>query len=348
MSSSLSQVQDFYTNIPKVELHRHLEGSLRLETLLEIADKYPDILPARAELPELVQIYDDERTSNKFLSKFQALRYFYRTPEIINRLAYEVVEDAAADGVVYMELRFAPVALTYVQKIPQTEVVDLVIESVRNASRDFGIMTRLIITVNRHEDTKSAEMAARLAYDHLGDGIVALDLAGNEAEFPAQPFVDILREAKQSGLALTIHAGEWSGADNVRHALEALEADRIGHGVRVVEDDAVVDIALQRQTAFEVCVTSNYQSGVVENLNRHPILRMLEKGINVTVNTDDPGISRITLSDDYRLICDTLGLPRKSLGERVLAAAGAAFLPALERSQLVNLLEAKLEKHLDF
>jgi adenosine deaminase len=157
----------------------------------------------------------------------------------------------------------------------------------------------LIASVNRHESVELAEQVAWLAAEKLGKGMYGLDLAGNEAEFPAGPFVGVFKEARQAGLHLTIHAGEWGGPENVRFAIEDFDAERIGHGVRVLEDQAVTDLARERGTIFEVCVTSNYQSGVVPALDAHPLKRMFEEGLNATINTDDPSVSRIMLSNTW-------------------------------------------------
>ena len=201
----------------------------------------------------------------------------------------------------------------------------------------------LIASVNRHESVELAEQVAWLAADRKSRSILGLDLAGNEAEFLAGPFLGVFREARQSGLHLTIHAGEWSGAENVREAIDVLGAERIGHGVRVMEDLETAALARERGTAFEVCVTSNHQTGVVKSLEAHPLIKMVTAGLNVTLATDDPSISQIMLSDEYHCACEDLGMSRTTLKERILAAAQASFLPEAERESLV----LKFHKELD-
>jgi len=183
---------------------------------------------------------------------------------------------------------------------------------------------------------------AWLAAAHIDDGIVGMDLAGNEAEFSAKPFAGIFSEAKQAGLHLTIHAGEWAGADNVREAIEQVGAERIGHGVRIMDDENVVALARERGTAFEVCVTSNYQSGVVPALGNHPLPRMLQADLDVTLNTDDPSVSRIDLSHEYKLVHEDLGIPMNIIKRTILASARASFLPNDERDALYDQMEAGL------
>lgn len=176
-----------------------------------------------------------------------------------------------------------------------------------------------------------------------GKNIVGLGLAGNEAQYSAKPFLPILKEARQAGLLLTMHAGEWGGAANVREAIELFNARRIGHGVRVLEDDFTTALARETGTVFEVCMTSNYQTGVVREVNTHPAPKMINAGLNVTFNTDDPSISQITLGNEYRLAVQDLKIPFATLQERILAAASAGFLPENEKIKLVQNLKKEMK-----
>ena len=333
-----------YRAIPKVELHRHLEGSLRLDTMLDIAKKHGIVIPDDVlHLSALVQIQDGEKfTFQNFLSKFNTLRLFYRSPDAIHRITREAIEDAAKDNIKYMELRFTPVALSRAERFPLHDVIDWVITSSQKAAEEFNVNVKLIASVNRHESAELAEQVAWLAAEHVDDGLVALDLAGNEAEFPSEPFYGIFKEAKQAGLHVTIHAGEWGPAKHIKEAIEDLGAERVGHGVRILEDESITALARERNTACEVCITSNYQSGVVESLDTHPMVKMLENGVNVTINTDDPSISRITLSHEYYAACEDLQMPMDVLKERIIAAAQAGFLPEDEKTTLVSQLKQDL------
>ncbi len=336
--------ESIYQRMPKVDLHRHLEGSLRMETLLDIARIHGITLPLLPGLRALVKIQPtDSLTFTNFLSKFQTLRLFYRSPDVITRVTREAIEDAANDNVRYLDLRFTPVALGRLESFPFGDIIDWVIAAAEQAAKDFGIRVRLVISVNRHEDVSIAEKIIHLAVERKDRGIAAIDLAGNEADFSAAPFCSIFKEAKASGLGICIHAGEWNGPENVRQAIEDFGADRIGHGVRIMEDENVVALARERGTVFEVCITSNYQSGVTPALTLHPFIRMLMAGLNVTVNTDDPSISQITLSHEFRVVSKDLGLPLPNLAERILTAAQAAFIPAEEKTTLVSSLSAELE-----
>jgi len=344
-TSSTLQPESFGT-LPKVDLHRHLEGSLRLQTMLEIARKHSITIPASIDhLSRLVQVQNqDNLTFENFLAKFNTLRMFYRSPDVIERITREVIEDAAKDNVKYLELRFTPVALSRAERFPMHDVMDWVCEAAQNSAKQHNISVRLIASVNRHETIELAEQVVWLSIDHRDQGIVAIDLAGNEAQYPALPFIALFNEAHQSGLKTTIHAGEWGGAANVREAIEKFSTDRIGHGVRILEDPATIDLARERGTPFEVCLTSNYQTGVVKDLSQHPAARMLAAGLIVTFNTDDPSISQITLSNEFRVALDDLKIPLAALKNCILAGAQASFLPPAEKESLIGTLTRELSE----
>lgn len=345
-SESATRPRDLFKRLPKIELHRHLEGSLRLSTMIDISKLHKLDLPHDdvEKFRQLVQVVDsDPYTFQNFLSKFATLRKFYQSREAISRIAFEAVEDAASDNVRYLELRFTPVALTRIRDFPLGEAMDWVIETVDEASQRYGIQTGLIASVNRHEPVSLGEEVAQLAVDRMDRGIIGLDLAGGEAEFPGEEFAPLFKQAKDAGLRITIHAGEWGGPSLVNLAMDVLGAERIGHGVRTMEDPDTVAAARERQIPFEVCPTSNYQSGVVTGLHLHPLPAMIAAGLNVTVNTDDPGISQITLTDEYEVSSDQLGIPLGTLKSLILNAVEASFLTKDEKSELAGSIRTELD-----
>jgi len=326
---------EFFQRLPKIELHRHLEGSLRVRTMMEIVRAHNLDVKNTGYLRPLVQVgHQESYTFENFLAKFGTLRLFYKSPEIIKRITWEAVEDAARDNIRYLELRFTPAALSRAEGFPVTQVVAWVLESVQEAAHQLGIQVNLIASVNRHESVDLAEEIIQVALDNQERGLVGVDLAGNEAEFPSAPFQQVFQTAREGGLRVTIHAGEWGGAENVRQAIELLGAERIGHGIRVLEDPRTVSLARERGVVFEVCVTSNHHSGVVTSISDHPLKEMLLQGLDVTINTDDPSISKIDLSHEYQVVAEVLDLPLSVLQERVLSAARAAFLPQGQRQRL--------------
>jgi adenosine deaminase len=345
MTNTFAPVSEDYRSLPKVDLHRHLEGSLRLSTMLEVARKHGMTIPASVvRLSRLVQVQDEDNlTFDNFLAKFNTLRMFYRSPEVITRITYEAVEDAAKDNVRYLELRFTPVALSRAERFPIEDVTDWVCKAAKEAEKKYKVMVRLIASVNRHEPVELAEQVAWVAVEKGRENIVGIDLAGNEAQYPAKPFLPLFREARQAGMFITIHAGEWSGAPNVREAVEEFGAQRVGHGVRVLEDDFTTKLAKEHGTTFEVCITSNYQTGVVKELKEHPAPKMLAQGLNITFNTDDPSISQITLGNEYRVAVEDLKIPLDSLKQRVIAAAQSSFLPDNDKARLIANLKKELK-----
>jgi len=333
--------------LPKVDLHRHLEGSIRLETIAEIVREASLPLPQDIEpLRRVVQVVEgDPKNPKSFLSKFTNIRQIFRSPEILHRITVEAVEDAARDHVRYLELRFTPAALAQSGLFHLEDVTSWVIDAAAEAASTHEIEVGLIVSVNRHESLEIAEDAARIAADNIHDGVVGLDLAGNEVEFPAQPFQSILAGAKQAGLGLTIHAGEWTGAETVRHAIIELEADRIGHGIRVLDDPQVLSLARERGIPFEVSIGSNYLTGAIPSLDAHPLPQMIEAGLRTVLTTDDPSIFGSTLSLEYQHAVDHLGLSLESLKGFTLTAAQAAFLDIRRISQLESELVDAFWRH---
>lgn len=336
--------------LPKVDLHRHLEGSLRLETLAEIAREHGIDLPSYdiERLRPYVQITDDPPGFQRFLKKFQLLRRFYTTREAVERVAYEAVIDAAFDNVRYLELRFNPAALAHAQGFSFHEVTAWVAESVAHAqaAARTGINVRLLCTIVRHEPLAAAAEIVEVALAFRDRGVVGIDLAGDELLHSARPFAPLFRHAAREGLGLTVHAGEAGGPENVREAIEQLGARRIGHGIRAIEDSTVVQLIRQRNITLEVCPTSNLQTGVMPNFGRHPLRDLYQLHVPVTVNTDDPSISDTTLTDEYLAAVKGMGLSLRDLRTFNRNAIRAAFLPADERLALEKQILDEFDRRL--
>ncbi len=331
-----------YTTIralPKVELHRHLEGSIRLSTLVDIAQQYDIDVPTfevEGLRPSVQMMPDSPQTVEHFLSKFATLRKFYCAPEVIQRITREAIEDAALDNIRYLELRFTPRTLGRLKGYPLDDVIVWVADAAHAAAQEFDTKVMLIVSINRHEGVIEAEKIARAAFRHLHQGIVALDLAGQEDGYPATPYASIFKEAREHGMQLTIHAGEWAGPLNVRFAIEKLGAKRIGHGVRALEDHSVVQLAREQGTIFEVCPTSNVQSGVVYKRDHHPLRDMCYLDLGTTLNTDDPAICDVTLTQELYLTMTSLDLTLVDIKRMILTSAEGAFLPDDARQSLVD------------
>lgn len=333
---SIQELRALLHRMPKIDLHRHLEGSLRLQTLVEIANSHGIDLPAQNPemLRRYVQACEDEPDYYRFLAKFHLLRRFYHSPEAVERLVTEAVADAAADNIRYLELRFNPIALSRTQRFPLRDVVEWVTQAVLRAQQAHSTMVRLIFQIGRDERPQVAEEILELALAYRTQGVVGMDLAGDEVNYPAYRLAHIFRRARQEGLNVTIHAGEVGGAANVRDALLLFHAQRVGHGVHALENSEVVRMLQERGTALEVCLTSNLQTGSVYSLSHHPLPDMLALGLRVTLNTDDPSISDTTLTDEYLIAVTTMGLDLDQLRTIVFNAVDAAFLSDEERLRL--------------
>ncbi|MBN1427623.1 MAG: adenosine deaminase [Anaerolineae bacterium] len=330
--------------MPKVELHRHLEGTLRLETLAEIAHEHKIELPGydTETIRPLVQITDDDQAhSQAYLSKFAVLRGFYQSREIIERVAYEAVADAASENTIYFEMRFTPLALTKVRDFRMDDAADWVIDMVEQASREYGIDVRLIMSMNRHESVEIGQAIMEIAVDRQDRGVVGLDLAGNEADFPGVDFEPIFRKARESGLGMTIHAGEWAGPESIRLAIDVLGASRLGHGVRIIEDPDLLQETRERGIVYEVCPTSNIQSGVYGSYEQHPLKAMYQAGLLTTINTDNTSVSALNLTDELVRTVEQIGLSIDDVKQNILHAARAAFLTPGERECLIGRLTAE-------
>jgi adenosine deaminase len=336
MPRSTLELRRLLHALPKVDLHRHLEGSLRLETLAEIAQEHGIDLPSYniEQLRPYVQFTDEEPGFHRFLEKFKLLRRFYTTREAVKRVAYEAVVDAATDNVKYLELRFSPSALAHAQSFPLHEVTEWVIEAVDQAQVETGVMARLLCAVVRHDSYDLARQVIEVAIAYRNRGIVGVDLTGDEIHYPAAPFASLFKLAADNGLGITIHAGEAGNATNVREAVEVLNAQRIGHGIRSIEDSNVVQLLRQRGVTLEVCPTSNLQTGVVDNFGLHPLRDLYVLGVNVTVNTDDPSVSDTSLTDEYMVAMMGLGVNLRDLRMCTRNSIRAAFLPPETRRHL--------------
>lgn len=328
--------------LPKIELHRHLEGALRLDTLLEIAEEFGIEMPEydTETLRPFVQMMPYEpRNMQHFLAKFLTLRQFFRSLEIVKTMTREAVIDAALDNIKYFELRFTPPALCNITHASFDEVVELVCDTAKQAAIEYNIEVRLIVSMNRHESVAVGEQVLEAALRHRDRGVVALDLAGREPGFSAIPFRSVFKKAKSEGLGVTIHAGEWEGAQSVWDAVGNLGADRVGHGIRAIEDPGILNVLTTRGIVLETCPSSNLDSGVVENLESHPLPKLDREGVLTTINTDDPLVSNITLTEEIVRVMEHMNFTMEDVKRQILNAANAAFLPPSEKAALVTKFE---------
>jgi adenosine deaminase len=321
---------------PLVELHRHLDGNVRLETVLDIARRHQVDLPAWTleELRPYVQVLEREPSLMAFIAKFDVLRRVVVDYDAVRRIVRENLEDAVADGIDYIELRFSPRFMAEYHGLDVHGVAEAACDALEEARGKIPVRAKLIGIISRHYGAEAGWLELEAAVRCRDRGIVALDLAGDEANFPGDLFVDHFRKAREEGLRITVHAGEAAGADSVRQAVLELGAERIGHGVRSVEDPAVVDLVAERGIHLEVCPTSNIHTSTVRDYASNPLPTLLRRGLSVGLNTDDPSISGIDLPHEYRIARTGLGLSEDELLQLQKNALAAAFLSPEERAEL--------------
>ena len=321
--------------MPKAELHLHLDGSLRVDTALEIAASRGVVAPRtfaamRAALVAPDQVADQA----ELLLAFDLPIALLQDAEALERIAGDLVEDKAADRVRYVEIRWAP--LLHVERgLTGRQAVEAVARGAFGAARRAGIEVRLIATLLRsHAPEANLALVRDLEERGIPDGLVAVDLAGQEAAFP-DPLLhgDAIRLGRAIGLHVTLHAGEWGGAAQVRRALE-LDPERIAHGPLAIDDPDLVRELVARGTWLDLCPTSNIQARVVPTLADHPLARLLRAGVRVTLSTDDLTVSDISLSDEYERAVMQVGVSVPELWAMDLAALDAAFCDELTRRRL--------------
>jgi adenosine deaminase len=282
-----------------------------------------------------VQITEREPSLVHFIAKFELLRRVMADYDAVRRIVRENLEDAAREGIDYIELRFSPYFMAEEHGLDTFGVVDAVCDALEEAKGKIPVRAKLIGIISRHYGPETGRIELAAAIRGRDRGVVALDLAGDEANFPGELFVRHFQEAREAGLHTIAHAGEAAGAASVRQAVLGLGAERIGHGVRAVEDPAVLDLLAGRHIPLEVCPTSNLQTSTVPDYRSHPLPALLRRGIACTLNTDDPSISGIDLAHEYRVAADELGLSPAEIRRMQEMALEAAFLSPAERAELL-------------
>ncbi|PYQ61408.1 MAG: adenosine deaminase [Acidobacteria bacterium] len=322
---------------PLVELHRHLDGNVRIETVLDLCRRHGLELPAWTveELRPHVQILEREPSLVHFIAKFELLRRAMVDYDAVRRIVRENLEDAAREGIDYIELRFSPWFMGETHGLDTFGVVDAACDALEEGRGTIPVKAKLIGIIARNYGPEIGRVELAAAIRGRERGVVALDLAGDEAGYPGELFVRHFQEAREAGLHTIAHAGEAAGAESVRQAVLGLRAERIGHGIRAIEDPAVLDLLAEREITLEVCPTSNLHTSTVRDYRSHPLPALLRRGIRCTLNTDDPSISGLDLAHEYRVASEELGLSEAEIRRMQETAVEAAFLTPEERAGLL-------------
>lgn len=326
--------RDILRRLPKAELHCHLDGSVRPQTLLDLGAELGIRMPRTeaSALRDYMRV-DDARNLEDYLARFEITLAVMQKAPALERIAYELVEDAARDGVKYLEVRYAPVLNTR-DGLQMDEVVEATLRGVQRAERDHGTVTRLILCALRHQPVATAIAQAELAVAYRDRGVVGFDLAGGEAGNPATRYADAFTVAQKHDVRCTCHAGEGAGADSVRDALFGCSVHRLGHATRLIEDAALVTYAGEHRIPLEICLTSNVQTHAAPSLDRHPLREYYDRGLNVVLNTDNRLMSDTTLTDEYVAANAVLGFSFDELATVALNGFESGFIPAELRARL--------------
>ncbi|MDI5835734.1 adenosine deaminase [Shewanella xiamenensis] len=323
------------TSIPLVDLHRHLDGNVRVNTIWELGHQHGIALPADSleTLAPFVQIQGKETSLVAFLKKLDWMVAVLADLDAVKRVAYENVADVALSGLDYAELRFSPYYMAMNHKLPIEGVVEAVIDGVKAGLKDYQVKINLIGIMSRSfgQAACTQELEGLLAHkQHL----VAMDLAGDELGFPGELFNEHFKRVRDAGLAITAHAGEAAGSQSMWQAIQELGATRIGHGVNAIHDPKLMEYLAKHRIGIESCPTSNLHTSTVSSYAEHPFRTFMDAGVLISLNTDDPGVSAIDIKHEYRIAKSELGLSDAELAQVQRNGVEMAFLSESERKAL--------------
>jgi adenosine deaminase len=332
--------------LPKVLLHEHLDGSMRPQTIIELAKdaKYTK-LPTADPTALADWFYQGAYRGDLagYLEGFAHTIAVTQTAEALERVAYEQVEDLKNDGVVYFETRFAPIFHTK-KGLTNMDVVSAVLKGLERGRRDFKIPSGLIVCAMRN--MKISLEVAELAVDFRDRGVVGFDLAGEEGGYPPKKHVDAFHYIQRQNFNITVHAGEGYGKESIWQAIQYCGAHRIGHGTRLIDDIVVSDGAgvklgglaqyvLDKRIPLEICLSSNVHTGAIPSLAEHPFKVLYQQQFRVTLNTDNRLMSRTSMSNEFQVASDTFGLGLDDFEKITINAMKSSFLPYAERIRII-------------
>jgi len=336
---------DLLKQLPKTDLHVHLDGSLRVNTLIDLAKKQGVELPSfdPKELEKIVMSGKNCRNLAEYLQGFDITLSVMQEPEALYRIAYELAEDAAEENVWYMEVRYSPILHTR-KGLKLTTIVDSVIEGLQEAEKKFNIKTGVIICGMRNINPETSLMLAELSVAYKNKGVVGFDLAGQEENYPAKDHRDAFFIIRNNNINTTAHAGEAFGPESIHQALHYCGAHRIGHGTRLYEDGDLLNYVNDHRIPLEVCLTSNVQTGAATSYETHPLRFYYDYGLRVTINTDNRLVSDTTVTKELYLAAKHLNLTLDDIKSIIIDGFKSAFLPNRAKSIMLNLVNDKLKK----
>ena len=325
--------------LPKIELHCHLDGSVRVDTIIDIAKKEGIKLDSykRCDIEKLVQVPNDCTSLNEYLKRFDLPNKVMQSSENIKRITFELLEDAQKENIKYIEIRFAP--LLHLQKgLSIEEVIQSAIDGINQAQRIYDIKGNIILSCMRNMSEDDAILLIEKGRKFLNKGVVAIDLAGPEEEGFANKYKRAIELARSYGYNITIHAGEAASAQNVIDAINILKAQRIGHGVRIKDMKDAYDLVKKTGVVLEMCPTSNIQTKAIECLNKYPLYDFYKDGIKLSINTDNRTVSNIDLSNEIKVISDEFNMSKEPHKDIYLNTIDAIFADESTKKWLRRLI----------
>jgi adenosine deaminase len=324
-----------FSTLPKIELHCHLDGSLRAETIIDIAKKEGISLPAMVKediQSELVAPLDCECLDD-YLKRFAIPNLVMQSMENLRRITFELFEDAAQENVKYMEVRFAPLLHT-AKGLTVEEIIQSVLDGMEDATAQFDIEGNIILSCMRTMSVESAFEVVEKGKAFLGKGVVAIDLCASEEEGFCGKFIEPIALAREYGYRVTIHAGETGIGKNVLEAVELLDAERIGHGVFIKDCPDAYNIVKEKHIVLEMCPTSNVQTKAVNQFSEHPIYHFHQDGIKVTINTDNRTVSDTTMAKECTIVFNEFHISDEDYQQIYLTSVEASFADAATKEKL--------------
>ncbi len=325
-------------NCKKAELHLHLDGSLRPESVIDIAKLENIEIPTydTDELVEYLRVDRENKDLVEYLKKFDIPCKVMQSSYSLERTAYELAEDLAREGYVYAEVRFAP-HLHIKGGLKLEEVVEAVLEGFKRAMERYDISCNLLLCILRHRPIESGRDVLELAKRYSNRGVVGIDLAGDEKSYPASLFEETFREAREAGIPFTIHAGEALGSESVWEAIK-LGASRIGHGIRAYEDEELMEYLRDNEIYLECCPISNYQTRALEDFKSYPLKAYLDYGLKVCLNTDNKTVSNTNYNKEIEFLEEYTPLTEEDICRMSENAIRGAFISNEEKERLLKKL----------
>jgi aminodeoxyfutalosine deaminase len=331
--SQRERIEAFIREMPKAELHVHLEGAVLPETLLRLADKHGVDLPAK-DLDGIRNFYSF-KDFDHFVRVYMKINDCLVTPEDVGLITEELGNEAARQNIRYLEVTISPGTLVYIHGMTFKEILREINAGAERARKNHGVQMQWVLDVIRDMPSHIREAGARFAIESMDRGVVALGLGGTESKFPPEQFTDVFGLARDAGLPSVPHAGETAGPESIWNALKLLDAVRIGHGVRAIEDPALVEYLAAHKIPLEVSPTSNICIGVFESWEDHPVRKLHDAGVPVSVNSDDPPMFNTTLTQEYRELVERFGFSIDELEQMTLGAVQHSFLSESEKQVML-------------